>query len=309
MVVATVLAAVLAVPVLVSWWAGGAAVAAGPCAVDYKLNQWAGGFTADVTLTNLRPARTSWTLSWTFAGDEHVTSGWNAQVGQTGHAASAGNLSYNGTLASGGTVAFGFQATSSAPTAVPADFALDGVPCDGAGPSPTPTSPSPTPTETGPPPAGCGTAAFCDGFESQTGTVPSGRWSVSTPDCSGTGTVTLDTGRAHGGPRSVRVDGKAGYCNHVFVADEGDVAALGPVWFGRFYVRHTTALPTGHVAMMAMRDTADGGKNLRFGGQNQALQWNRESDDATLPEQSPAGVAQSAPLPVNQWVCVEYQVD
>jgi hypothetical protein len=309
LVVAVVLATVLAVPVLVSWWVGGAAVAAGPCAVDYKLNQWAGGFTADVTLTNLGPARTSWTLSWTFAGDEHVTSGWSAQVGQSGHAASAANLSYNGTVASGGTVAFGFQATSSAPTAVPADFALDGVPCDGAGPSPTPTGPTPTPTQTGPPPAGCGTAAFCDGFESQAGTVPSGRWSVSTPDCSGTGTVTVDTGQAHSGTRSVRVDGKAGYCNHVFVADEGDVAAIGPVWYGRFYVRHTTALPAGHVALMAMRDTADGGKNLRFGGQNQALQWNRESDDATLPEQSPAGVAQSMPLPVNQWTCVEFQVD
>src|SRR5690242_18580728 len=203
--VGAVLAAVLAVPVLVSWWAGGAAVAAGPCAVDYRLNQWAGGFTADVTLTNLGAARTSWTLSWTFAGDEHVTSAWNAQVAQTAKAVAAGNLSYNGTLASGGTVSFGFQATSSAATAVPADFALDGVSCNGAGPSPTPTSPSPTPTQTGPPPAGCGTAALCDDFESQTGTVPSGPWAVSTPNCSGTGTAAGDTIQAPSATRSVRI--------------------------------------------------------------------------------------------------------
>jgi hypothetical protein len=58
-----------------------------------------------------------------------------------------------------------------------------------------------------------------------------------------------------------------------------------------------------------MRDSADGNRDLRFGGQNGALQFNRASDDATLPEQSPAGVALSAPLPVNTWNCVEFKVD
>ena len=47
---------------------------------------------------------------------------------------------------------------------------------------------------------------------------------------------------------------------------------------------------------------------LRLGGQNSALQWNRESDDATLPEQSPNGVALSEPLPVDVWTCVEFQI-
>ncbi|MEU8007087.1 hypothetical protein AB0B66_38495 [Catellatospora sp. NPDC049111] len=52
-----------------------------------------------------------------------------------------------------------------------------------------------------------------------------------------------------------------------------------------------------------------GNRDLRVGGQNAALQWNRQSDDATLPEQSPAGVAHSRPLPVDRWVCVEIRVD
>ena len=60
---------------------------------------------------------------------------------------------------------------------------------------------------------------------------------------------------------------------------------------------------------MAMADAADGNQDLRLGGQNGALQWNRASDDATLPEQSPAGVAQSQPLPTNRWTCVEFMVD
>jgi hypothetical protein len=117
----------------------------------------------------------------------------------------------------------------------------------------------------------------------------------------------VDTAVAHTGTRSVRVDGAAGYCNHVFVGT--GTSALGSVWYARFYVRHTTALPAAHVTLLAMNDANDGDRDLRMGGQNGALQWNRESDDATLPEQSPVGVALSVPLPVDQWTCVEFAVD
>ena len=40
-----------------------------------------------------------------------------------------------------------------------------------------------------------------------------------------------------------------------------------------------------------------------------ALAWNRQSNDATLPDQSPAGVAQSVTLPVNTWQCIEFEVN
>ena len=84
--------------------------------------------------------------------------------------------------------------------------------------------------------------------------------------------------------------------------------AGGPIYV-RAYIRHTTALPVSHVTMIAMTDANDGSKDLRIGGQNSALQWNRSSDDATLPEQSPAGVAQSVALPTNSWQCLEYKID
>ncbi len=46
-----------------------------------------------------------------------------------------------------------------------------------------------------------------------------------------------------------------------------------------------------------------------MGGHNSAMQWNRESDDATLPVQSPAGVAQSKPPPpTGPWQRVEIKV-
>ncbi|MGW5671033.1 cellulose-binding protein, partial [Micromonospora sp. NPDC003776] len=129
------------------------------------------------------------------------------------------------------------------------------------------------------------------------------------PDCGGTGAAAVDTATAHSGTRAVRIDGAGGYCNHVFVRANRDLGALGAVRYGRFWVRHTTALPADHVTLLAMTDAADGNRDLRMGGQNGALQWNRASDDATLPEQSPAGVALSVPLPTGRWSCLEFMVD
>ncbi|WP_253772710.1 LamG-like jellyroll fold domain-containing protein [Goodfellowiella coeruleoviolacea] len=154
--------------------------------------------------------------------------------------------------------------------------------------------------------AACGSDGFCDGFEDQTGSAPGGRWQVSYPNCQGSGTAVVDTSTAHAGSRSIRITGTAGYCNHVFVGTA--LSTASKVHYGRFYVRHSTPLPSAHVTFLAMRDTSNS-RDLRMGGQNQALQWNRESDDATLPEQSPNGVALSRPLPVNTWTCVEFVVD
>jgi hypothetical protein len=152
-------------------------------------------------------------------------------------------------------------------------------------------------------------AVFCDGFENQASSVPSGRWSTYELDCSGTGTASIDSGTAHTGSKSAKVVGVDGYCNHVFIRDAADMGLAGPVWDVRFWVMHTTPLPTGHVTFVAMNDASAGNTDLRFGGQDGALMWNRQSDDQTLPDQSPAGVAQSAALPVNTWNCVELQVN
>jgi len=282
--------------------------AAPACVVGYHVDQWNGGFVAQVTVTNNSAAVNGWTVTWTFTGDQHVTSGWSADVTQSGKAVAARSQSFNGSIATGASVQFGFQATFQGSNESPADFALNGVRCnDTSPPPPSSTTPTtPTTTTSTPPPAGCPSGAFCDGFENQAGPAPAGDWSPVFPNCQGSGTATVDGSAAHSGGKSIRVDGHAGYCNHVFLGTTKGITASG--LYARFYVRHTTALPDAHVAFAAMKDTADGGKDLRMGGQNRALQWNRESDDATLPEQSPAGVAQSIPLPVNQWTCVEFGI-
>lgn len=297
-----------------------AAQAAAGCLVRYEVNAWAGGFTAAIRVTAGDTAVNGWSLTWTYGADQRVTSAWNASVTQVGTTVTARNLAFNAQLPPGGSADFGVQATYGAANPAPAAFALNGVACNGGAPAdPPPSSPapsSPTPSAPGPsvpgPPAppgsGCGSASFCDSFEDQTGTLPTGTWAVTYSDCQGTGTATIDSTVAHAGRRSVRINGTAGYCNHVFVSATLPGTA-GAQRYGRFWVRHTTALPTQHVTFLAMRDGNDGGKDLRMGGQNGALQWNRASDDATLPEQSPAGVALSAPLATNRWTCVEFLVD
>ncbi|WP_377268502.1 cellulose-binding domain-containing protein [Peterkaempfera sp. SMS 1(5)a] len=301
------------------------------CKVDYTVNQWSGGYTAQIKVTNLGAAVSSWKLTWTYGADEHITSAWNSTVTQSGKAVTATNVAWNGSLATGGSADFGVQGTWAIADPPPADFALNGTTCNGAttGPTPTttpptspttpptstpptstpPTTPPPTAPTTPPPSAGCGTAVVCSGFEDQTGTVPTGDWQVVTPDCQGSGTAAIDTSVAYSGTRSLRIDGHAGYCNHVFVGTTKDVSSIGPVLYARMRVRHTTALPSAHVTSITMADANDGGKDLRIGGQNNALQWNRQSDDATLPVQSPAGVAQSTPLPTGRWVCLRFQID
>ena len=115
--------------------------AAVPCTVDYKVqNQWDTGFTANVTVTNNSAAKSSWSVKWSYAGNQKITSGWNAKISQSGAAVTAANEGYNAQLATGGSVSFGFQGSYSGSNAIPATFTLDGVTCnvdDGSTPGPT----------------------------------------------------------------------------------------------------------------------------------------------------------------------------
>lgn len=145
--------------------AGSASAAAG-CRVSYAVaSQWSGGFTGNVTITNLGDPLNGWTLVWSFPAGQRVSQAWNATVTQSGAQVSAANVSYNGSLATNGNVSFGFNASWTGSNPVPTGFALNGVACTGAtgptsGPTPTtpvPTTPRPTtPAPTTPPPSTSG---------------------------------------------------------------------------------------------------------------------------------------------------------
>ncbi|MFE6485778.1 glycoside hydrolase family 6 protein, partial [Streptomyces sp. NPDC057757] len=145
--------ALLAALAMIAGTAGAAAaaipadvgVAAIPCSVDYKVqSQWGAGFTGAVTITNNSAAKSSWAVKWSYAGNQQVTSGWNAKLSQSGTAVTAANESYNASLPSGGSVSFGFNASYSGTNALPTTFTLDGVTCnvdDGGGGGGDPTDP------------------------------------------------------------------------------------------------------------------------------------------------------------------------
>jgi hypothetical protein len=103
---------------------------ASTCHVIYTPNNWQGGFTANVTITNNgSSAINGWTLTFAFPGDQKITNAWNATVSQTGQNVSAANLSYNATIPAAGSQSFGFQGTWTASDASPTSFSVNGVAC------------------------------------------------------------------------------------------------------------------------------------------------------------------------------------
>lgn len=125
----------------------------GSCAVNYALNDWGSGFTANLTITNNSAAPVNgWTLTWTFAGNQTITNLWNGSYTQSGQSVSVTNASHNaGIPANGGTANFGFNANYSGSNAAPTNFRLNGVLCGGSGPTATNTTVPPTATHTNTP--------------------------------------------------------------------------------------------------------------------------------------------------------------
>ncbi|KEY71785.1 hypothetical protein S7711_06536 [Stachybotrys chartarum IBT 7711] len=146
-------------------------------------------------------------------------------------------------------------------------------------------------------------AQISDDFEAGWDTS---RWTTYAPDCNQGGTIALDTTVAHSGRASMRVNGAGGYCGHVFF---GTTAIPSGDLYVRTWVRALRAFTAAHVTFITMPDTSLGtNRHLRIGGQSNILMFNRESDDATLPDLSPQGIAASAPLPAGEFQCFEYHV-
>jgi hypothetical protein len=169
------------------------------------------------------------------------------------------------------------------------------------------STPDAAPTGTVP----CTSLPLCDGFESvASGAAPDPAiWSISQPDCSGTGTLAVDDSEAHSGKHSLKVNGGGGYCDHVFIVNANVIGALGPQIYTRLFVRVGAVLGAGHVTFLAMKDTADMGSDVRMGGQDMVLMYNRQSDDATLPVMSPTGTGESVALTADAWTCIESHFD
>lgn len=109
-----------------------AAQAAVGCSVKYSItSQWQGGFTGDVTITNVGDPLSSWTLTWRFSAGQRITQAWNATVSQSGDQVTVRNASYNANIATGASVTFGFNGSWNGSNPVPDSFTLNGTLCTG----------------------------------------------------------------------------------------------------------------------------------------------------------------------------------
>jgi hypothetical protein len=103
----------------------------GTCHVTYTRNsEWAGGFTAQVVIQNTgTTALSSWSVTFTWGGDQKITANFNGGFSQTGANATLTNASYNGTIAPNASVTDGFQGTWTSNDAAPTGFAVNGTAC------------------------------------------------------------------------------------------------------------------------------------------------------------------------------------
>jgi hypothetical protein len=125
--------------------ATGAAAAASGCNVAYTIqSDWGAGFVVNITVTNLGAPITSWTLGYSYAGNQALASGWNGNWTQSGKAVTVTNASYNGSLGTGGTANPGAQFSYSGTNTAPTAFTLNGVGCN------QPTQPAPAVAITSP---------------------------------------------------------------------------------------------------------------------------------------------------------------
>src|SRR5271165_5627052 len=122
-----------------------AAAATTSCSAAYSVQtDWGTGFTASLTVTNNGTAAiTGWTVTWTYAGNQKLSSGWSGTWSQTGSAVTVTNASWNGSLSPAQSTSAGANFTYTGTNAAPAS-----VTCTPAGSTTPPPTPSVTITAT-----------------------------------------------------------------------------------------------------------------------------------------------------------------
>ena len=94
------------------------------------VNSWSTGFQAQITVTNTgTSAINGWKLTWTFPGDQLITSLWNATYVQSGEQITATNQPYNSSIAPSSSVTVGFTGSFKNSDTSPASFAVNGTAC------------------------------------------------------------------------------------------------------------------------------------------------------------------------------------
>ncbi|BBH70803.1 hypothetical protein ACTI_74880 [Actinoplanes sp. OR16] len=103
----------------------------GACKVTNAVNAWNTGLTNSVTIANTgTTAINGWSLVFTLATGQAITSGWSATYAPSSGTVTAKNVGYNGSIAPGSSVSIGYQATHTGNAAAPTGFTLNGSTCN-----------------------------------------------------------------------------------------------------------------------------------------------------------------------------------
>jgi hypothetical protein len=104
-----------------------AADAASTCTAAYTVtSQWSTGFTVSIKITNSASAITAWTLQYSYAGNQRLSSGWDGNWSQSGETVAVTNASWNGTLAANASTTIGANFSDSGTNAAPASITCTG---------------------------------------------------------------------------------------------------------------------------------------------------------------------------------------
>ncbi|MBC7272040.1 MAG: cellulase family glycosylhydrolase [Streptomyces sp.] len=101
------------------------------CAVTYRVvNEWPGGFQADLTVRNTGTAAVSgWTLAFAFPGSQTISNMWGGDPVQSGATVTVTPAAYTATIPAGSAVTLGFTGTRTTANGSPATFTLNGTTC------------------------------------------------------------------------------------------------------------------------------------------------------------------------------------
>ncbi|MFB8777684.1 cellulase family glycosylhydrolase [Streptomyces broussonetiae] len=101
------------------------------CAVAYRVvNEWPGGFQADLTVRNTGTAALSgWTLAFAFPDSQTISNMWGGTPAQSGATVTVTPAAYTATIPAGSAVTLGFTGTRTTANGSPATFTLNGTAC------------------------------------------------------------------------------------------------------------------------------------------------------------------------------------
>jgi len=100
------------------------------CRVTSVISAWNTGLTNNMTIANTGTGTFSnWTLTFTLASGQTITSGWNATYSPASGQVTATNAGYNATIAPGASTSIGYQANHTGNSGAPTSFTLNGAAC------------------------------------------------------------------------------------------------------------------------------------------------------------------------------------